>query len=382
MLLSPACVNIFKTADRCFPFLLPFKFIFTYESVQVVPNPFFVSNQSLGKTIWHAVQGLRLIVILTSFLQMSTIISCWSSYRDFAGLCYFCTLFSCTLCCWSCAQALFTFSNDICYLTSQRFKLVPIDNDKTGIYSMLVYAFTWSFSGCPVFFAAMPFVVKYFDSKPFLHKVIASVSSSFVSSHGIVTFSTLFLLSIIYVEAFTHMFHLTYKTDKSGDPIKPNFYAFSVRSSSASFQSALRQYRCIQYLIQCMDIIARRVSFEIVAVGTIVVAWCGYVTVTMYNEFPFFLYVSCASICIAGFVTNTAFVTLGASPQTKSVQFKIYWNQAKRKLRKLHRLELKACPELSLNIGGINNVRQETSLLIADTYLNCIATLVLMKITG
>lgn len=379
MVVSLACVNIFCALDRWCPFLLPFKFIYSKHntnSIKVMSNPCFTSNRPFGKIFWLTVQGLRFFVILLSFFQIITVITDWNSNDDFVTLCYYCLQFAAILSNWFCCQALYKFANDICYLTTQRFLLVKIVHSKTDIHSVLVYGFTFAFSGCPVFFGAMPFLGKSFENKTFLHKAVVSVTTALVSTHGTLLFFTPFLLSIIYFESFSFLFDSACKTDMHDDQIAKMCLT---KGSCEFFRKALRKYRCIQYMVQCLDIIIRRVCLEILAVGTIVVSWCGYVTVTMYNEFPVFLYISCASVCIAGFLTNTVFITLGARIYNQSVQFKIYWKQKGRTAGKIDSRKLKACPELNLNIGGIENVRKDTSLLIADVFLNCIATLVLMK---
>lgn len=108
----------------------------------------------------------------------------------------------------------------------------------------------------------------------------------------------------------------------------------------------------------------------------------GFVTVVMSKEFPVFLYISCVSIVLSSFSRNFAFIKLASTPNTKGKEFLVFWkqNEQHKRLTKEEKLKLKAASkEIGWTIGFVKNVKADTSLKLADVFLSCIATLVLMK---
>lgn len=200
-------------------------------------------------------------------------------------------------------------------------------------------------------------------------KIISSLYYTTISCYGAsVVYTVMLFLCLLMVEACTCLsYQLLYR------PTPKN-------SNYLRLQKCLKIYRLMQILIQINCWITFRFLTVLVTMGTLATAWGGYVMLSMYDTFPFVIYLSCSVIFFFCLSVNFLLVTLSGIPNRNCNRFREVWRG--KLLLKRNRLILRSCPEIGFPLGCVKHVKFRTALEISHVMINCTVTLVLAKMNN
>ncbi|CAL8121376.1 unnamed protein product [Orchesella dallaii] len=142
-------------------------------------------------------------------------------------------------------------------------------------------------------------------------------------------------------------------------------------------QTCIDIYRILQIVTSISRQITKDMIGALIVISGVLTASSAYFIIYLYTVVPFIMYLACVANVVLSFATIFILIALGSLPNAHTTLFRQRWKWIR--LSKMLRLQLESCGPVGFSLGSFVRITTaKTSIVIADTLLNCIATMVLM----
>ncbi|CAL8141023.1 unnamed protein product [Orchesella dallaii] len=365
------------------------------------PNPLRMSTTPsyskpfcLHRIIWITIKFNILIIFTSSLSTVIYSLSTWKSHQNLEALGIYSILAAIGCIAWFTYNMLDVHLIDICFLLTQRFKLLevpssvgrPTRNRKHDTGELLIYGFGAGFCAFPLIVSSIPLIRDY---DPFLKIFFRFFAVSAESGYYLRYFFKA-LVSGFYGATATHAAGVVLSTVllvvmAIEAPHKLSFNLYERHRHAMKYTTKLKFNRCLglfrilQIMIAISNVIATDFLGVLVFMGVLATAGSAFVLLTMYNDLPFLFYLACSLIVPVGITVDFVLVLLASVTNSNGQRFKLFWKQFGKLKR--DQKQLKSCAPIGYSIGPVIQVTKEsTAFRIADAIVNGAVTLALTQL--
>ncbi|CAL8141021.1 unnamed protein product [Orchesella dallaii] len=363
------------------------------KPLRIAKTPSYSKPFCLHRIIWITIKFNILIIFTSSLSTVIYSLSTWKSHQNLEALGIYSILAAIACIAWFTYNMLHVHLIDICFLLTQRFKLLevpssgwPTRNRKHDTGELLIYGFGTGFCAFPLIVSAIPLIRDY---DPFLKICFRFFAVSAESGYYLRYFFKA-LVSGFYGTTATHAAGVVLSTVLLAEmaieaPHKLSFNLYERHRHAMKFTTKLKFNRCLglfrvlQIVIAISNVIATDFLGVLGFMGVLATSGAAFVMLTMYNDLPFLFYLACSLIVPVNITIDFLLVLLASVTNSNGQRFKLFWKQFGK--LKSDQKQLKSCPPIGYSIGPVIRVTKEsTAFRIADAIVNGAVTLALTQL--
>ncbi|CAL8121378.1 unnamed protein product [Orchesella dallaii] len=255
----------------------------------------------------------------------------------------------------------------------------------------VVFMISFSFLCIPVAAPCLPFVTEFEPLQVLVQELLTFIPSmnpnvacmisktfamfiyTFYALHG---GAVVLYLLLVFIFVGGCVLHLSTRLKREANVTINQEFIHTSRALN-KFQKCIERYRILQILTSISRQISKDIFGALSVMGAVLAASSAYFVIYLYKLVPFIMYLACAVTVVFVFFTCFVLVTLASLPNAHTSLFKQRWRWIR--LSKKFRLQLESCGPVGFSLGTFVRIATvKTAIVLADTFLNSIATMVLM----
>lgn len=399
--------------------LIPSSYSFDLISHQAGHNPNYQSHSG-HKYYRLCVQFSCHFLLAFSYLRLLWLHNHWETYHNgkVEQFMVYCIILCLTVVAVSTYRLMQSYMEDLQFTLTQRCKLLPLPKAMgTNGYLMdriakiFVYSVGFGMLAFPALLLALPFAIDYdpvqFTIRLFLDrnniefkvstvkgllffiflKVSLSIYYFLLGLHGMASFLSFLLFCITFGEGmqiYSGGFYVRpmkivlsrYMHKFVEDIGVRRIFRNRARFGSVRFTKCYQKVRNCQIMLTLAINITADLFLVLSAVGVLLAASCGYVSLRLFRHLPILFWACCP--VIFGFVIVVGFILtyLADKPNRNGLRFLRFWGNLVR--GKGERRMLRACSEFGYCLGPFRNAKAEIGLVVTHIIFQCTANLLLV----
>ncbi|CAL8121386.1 unnamed protein product [Orchesella dallaii] len=362
-----------------------------------------------AKIVWQVVSNSFLLLFLLTLWRLQVLISQWKGNKDMEQLGTLCILLTISIMSHILYHYFNVYNAEFCYVVTQACKLLNLRRDTEGVeeiksmsnffhvvacmdkLEILVYLFASVFVLVPVAVPCLPLITRFepfqvvlFETAKFLlpvetkairisSKFFAILIYSFLGMHAGAVI--LFLLGM-FITVGGCVLHFSTQLKRTANATTKTDFLLNTKALR-NLRKSIGIYRVLQIETSVSRQISKDMFGVMGTVGMVFVASSAYFVIFSYGVIPSVMYLGCATSVFFSFAIAFILITLASLPDKHTNLFKNRWKWVV--LPKKWKVSLNSCGPVGFSLGNFVRIATaRTAIIVADTLLNCIATMILM----